>query len=120
MLCNVCITVQMALMVFFFFLKFIEKFFRNKLLLSFFAIVLVIKLIKIKILWILPFLVGVGAAKKLLLKFVLFLFPALAKVFKLCTLYHKNFHDNTETKYHHHQHQISHLHTVSLKILIKK
>lgn len=90
----------------------VEKFFRNKLLLSFFAIVLIIKLIKIKILWILPFLVGVGTAKKLLLKFVLFLFPAVANIFKLCGIYHKNFPQDS-TKYHHHQHQISHLHTVS-------
>lgn len=86
-----------------------EKFLKNKLLLSFLAIVLVIKLIKIKIFWILPLIVGVTAAKKLLLKFILFLFPALAHLFKLCSYYHKNYHD---TKYHHHHHQINHLHTV--------
>lgn len=86
-----------------------EKFFKNKLLLSFLAIVLVIKLIKIKIFWILPLIVGVTAAKKLLLKFILFLFPALSHLFKLCSYYHKNYHD---TKYHHHHHQINHLHTV--------
>ncbi|KAG4068746.1 hypothetical protein HA402_002437 [Bradysia odoriphaga] len=91
------------------FLKKIKKFFRNKLLLSFLAIVLVIKLIKIKVLWILPLIVGVTTAKKLVLKFVLFLFPALANIFKLCSYYHKNYHD---TKFHHHQHHISHLHTV--------
>lgn len=95
---------------FFLFLNFTEKFFRNKLLLSFLAIVLVIKLIKIKVLWILPLIVGVTTAKKLILKFVLFLFPALANIFKLCSYYHKNYHD---TKFHHHQHHISHLHTVS-------
>ncbi|XP_055298911.1 uncharacterized protein LOC129566739 isoform X2 [Sitodiplosis mosellana] len=89
--------------------KHIKKFFKNKLLLSFLAIVLVIKLIKIKIFWILPLIVGVTAAKKLLLKFVLFLFPALSHLFKLCSYYHKNYHD---TKYHHHHHQINHLHTV--------
>ncbi|KAJ6637523.1 hypothetical protein Bhyg_10254 [Pseudolycoriella hygida] len=89
--------------------KKIKKFFRNKLLLSFLAIVLVIKLIKIKVLWILPLIVGVTTAKKLVLKFVLFLFPALANIFKLCSYYHKNYHD---TKFHHHQHHISHLHTV--------
>lgn len=90
-----------------------EKFFRNKLLLSFLAIVLVIKLIKIKVLWILPLIVGVTTAKKLVLKFVLFLFPALANIFKLCSYYHKNYHD---TKFHHHQHHISHLHTVSIEM----
>lgn len=86
-----------------------EKLFKSKLLLSFLAIVLVIKLIKIKIFWILPLIVGVGAAKKLLLKFILFLFPALSHLFKLCSYYHKNYQD---TKYHHHHHQINHLHTV--------
>lgn len=86
-----------------------EKFFKNKMLLSLLAIVLVIKLIKIKIFWILPLIVGVATAKKLLLKFILFLFPALSHLFKLCSYYHKNYHD---TKYHHHQHQINHLHTV--------
>lgn len=94
------------------FLRFSEKFFNNKLLLAFLAIVVVIKLIKIKIFWILPLIVGVAAAKKMLLKFVLFLFPALSQVFKLCSYYHKNYHD---TKYHHHKHQINHLHTVSLR-----
>ncbi|XP_031617265.1 uncharacterized protein LOC116337090 isoform X2 [Contarinia nasturtii] len=89
--------------------KHIKKFLKNKILLSFLAIVLVIKLIKIKIFWILPLIVGVTAAKKLLLKFVLFLFPALSHLFKLCSYYHKNYHD---TKYHHHHHQINHLHTV--------
>lgn len=91
-----------------------EKFFKNKLLLSFLAIVLVIKLIKIKIFWILPLIVGVTAAKKLLLKFILFLFPALSHLFKLCSYYHKNYHD---TKYHHHHHQINHLHTVWIRRL---
>lgn len=87
----------------------IEKFFKNKLILSFLAIILVIKLIKIKLFWILPLIVGVTAAKKLLLKFILFLFPALSHLFKLCSYYHKNYQD---TKYHHHHHQINHLHTV--------
>lgn len=90
-----------------------EKFIKNKLLLSFLAIVLVIKLIKIKIFWVLPLIVGVTAAKKLLLKFVLFLFPALSHLFKLCSYYHKNY---QETKYHHHHHQINHLHTVCIRV----
>lgn len=94
--------------------RFSEKFFKNKLLLSFLAIVLVIKLIKIKIFWILPLIVGVTAAKKLLLKFILFLFPALAHLFKLCSYYHKNYHD---TKYHHHHHRINHMHTVRFPMM---
>lgn len=93
------------------YLFFAEKFFRNKLLLSFLAIVLVIKLIKIKIFWLLPLIVGVATAKKLMLKFLLFLFPALANIFKLCSYYHKNYHD---TNFHVHKHQINHLHTVSV------
>lgn len=86
-----------------------EKLFKNKLILGFLAIIVVIKLIKIKIFWLLPLIVGVTAAKKMLLKFILFLFPALSHLFKLCSYYHKNYHD---TKYHHHHHQINHLHTV--------
>lgn len=98
---------------FFFFLT--EKFFKGKLILSFLAIVLIIKLIKIKIFWILPLIVGVAAAKKMLLKFILFLFPALSHLFKLCSYYHKEYH---ETKYHHHRHQINHLHTVIINNLL--
>jgi Protein of unknown function (DUF1676) len=91
------------------FVYFTEKFFKNKLLLAFVAIVLVIKLIKVKVFWLLPLIIGVGAAKKLALKFLLFLFPALAHIFKLCSYYHAMHH---KTNYHHHQHHINHLHTV--------
>lgn len=90
--------------------SFTEKFFKNKLLLAFLAIVLVIKIIKIKIMWLLPLIVGVTTAKKLVLKFLLFLFPALSQIFKLCSWYHHSYH---KTNFHHHQHHINHLHTVS-------
>lgn len=73
---------------------------------------LIVKLIKVKLFWILPFIVGVGAAKKLMLKVILFLFPALAHIFKLCSYYHKNYKDGT--KYHQHNHQINHLHSVRI------
>lgn len=88
-----------------------EKIFKNKLLLGFLAVVFVIKLIKIKLLWLLPFLIGYGAAKKLVLKVLLFFFPALAHIFKLCSWYHHNYHHGS-TKLHHHNHHISHTHTV--------
>ncbi|XP_043863354.1 uncharacterized protein LOC6573159 isoform X3 [Drosophila mojavensis] len=89
--------------------KKINKFLRNKLLLSFIALVLIIKIIKIKLFWLLPIVIGVGAAKKLLLKFLLFLFPALSHLFKLCSYYQQPYHG---TKYHHHHHLINHHHTV--------
>ncbi|EDW58511.1 uncharacterized protein Dvir_GJ14266 [Drosophila virilis] len=89
--------------------KKIQKFLRNKLLLSFIALVLIIKIIKIKLFWLLPIVIGVGAAKKLLLKFLLFLFPALTHLFKLCSYYQQSYHG---TKYHHHHHLINHHHTV--------
>ncbi|XP_017848559.1 uncharacterized protein LOC108603894 isoform X3 [Drosophila busckii] len=89
--------------------KKIQKFLRNKLLLSFIALVLIIKIIKIKLFWLLPIVIGVGAAKKLLLKFLLFLFPALSHLFKLCSYYQQSYHG---TKYHHHHHLINHHHTV--------
>lgn len=90
-----------------------DKFLRNKLLLSFIALVLIIKIIKIKLFWLLPIVIGVGAAKKLLLKFLLFLFPALTHLFKLCSYYQQSYHG---TKYHHHQHHINHHHTVGATV----
>lgn len=60
--------------------------------------------------WLLPLIVGVTTAKKLVLKFLLFLFPALSQIFKLCSWYHHSYH---KTNFHHHQHHINHLHTVS-------
>ncbi|KAM7359229.1 DUF1676 domain-containing protein Osi17 isoform 2-T5 [Cochliomyia hominivorax] len=90
-------------------MKKIQKFMKSKLLLSFLALVLIIKIIKIKLFWLLPLVIGVGAAKKLLLKFLLFLFPALSHLFKLCSYYQQTYHS---TKYHHHHHHINHHHTV--------
>lgn len=55
-------------------------------------------------------LIGATAAKKLILKFLLFLFPALSHIFKLCSYYHSNYHTKN---YHHHHHSIKHLHAVS-------
>ncbi|XP_015525051.2 uncharacterized protein LOC107228189 [Neodiprion lecontei] len=83
----------------------IKKFIKNKLLTSFLALLLIIKLIKIKFFFIIPFLFGVGTAKKLFLKVLLFLVPAFAHVFKLCSSYYSG-----GTKYHHHHHQIAHHH----------
>ncbi|XP_062703021.1 uncharacterized protein LOC109409083 isoform X1 [Aedes albopictus] len=88
--------------------KKIKKFFQSKLLLAFLGVILVIKIIKIKIMWLLPLLVGVGTAKKLVLKFLLFLFPALSHIFKLCSYYHASYH---KPNFHHHQHHINHLHS---------
>lgn len=91
---------------------FTEKYIKSKLLMGLLAIVLVIKLIKLKLFFFLPLILGVHNAKKLFLKLVLFVFPALTHIFKLCSWYHDNYH---QTKYHHHHHQISHLHhSVSL------
>ncbi|XP_070505972.1 uncharacterized protein Osi17 [Chironomus tepperi] len=91
------------------FKKKIKKFFKKKIVLAVIAVILIIKLIKIKVFWLLPLLVGVGTAKKLVLKFLLFLFPALSHVFKLCGYYQANL---QKTNYHHHKHHINHLHTV--------
>ncbi|XP_055849741.1 uncharacterized protein LOC129914487 isoform X2 [Episyrphus balteatus] len=93
----------------FFIKKKIQKFFKSKLMLSFLALILILKIIKIKIFWLLPLIVGVGTAKKLLLKFLLFLFPALSHLFKLCSYYQQEYHS---TKYHHHHHLINHHHTI--------
>ncbi|XP_052858505.1 uncharacterized protein LOC128266196 isoform X1 [Drosophila gunungcola] len=90
--------------------KKIQKFLRSKLVLSFLALLLIIKIIKIKLFWLLPIVIGVGAAKKLLLKFLLFLFPALSHLFKLCSHYQQSYH--APAKYHHHHHLIDHHHTV--------
>ncbi|KAK2579912.1 hypothetical protein KPH14_007592 [Odynerus spinipes] len=86
--------------------KKIKKFIQNKLLLSFLALILLIKLIQLKFMFVIPFLFGVGAAKKLFLKLLLFFVPAFAHIFKLCSSYYTSH----GTKYHHHHHQIAHHH----------
>ncbi|XP_058463954.1 uncharacterized protein LOC131438138 isoform X2 [Malaya genurostris] len=88
--------------------KKIKKLFTGKLLLAFLGLILVLKIIKIKVMWLFPLLVGVGTAKKLVLKFLLFLFPALSHIFKLCSYYHESYH---KPNFHHHQHHIKHLHS---------
>ncbi|GAB1865640.1 hypothetical protein CAJAP_06719 [Camponotus japonicus] len=88
------------------FFKKIRKFIQNRLLTSFLALLLIIKLIKVKFLFVIPFLFGVGAAKKLFLKLLLFFIPAFAHIFKLCSSYYSTH----ATKYHHHHHQIAHHH----------
>ncbi|XP_076650605.1 DUF1676 domain-containing protein Osi17 [Halictus rubicundus] len=85
--------------------KKIRKFIQNKLLTSFLALLLIIKLIKLKFMFVIPFLFGIGTAKKLFLKLLLFFIPAFAHVFKLCSSYY-----SSHTKYHHHHHQIAHHH----------
>ncbi|EFN89944.1 hypothetical protein EAI_15243 [Harpegnathos saltator] len=86
--------------------KKIRKFIQNKLLTSFLALLLIIKLIKVKFMFVIPFLFGVGTAKKLFLKLLLFFIPAFAHIFKLCSSYHASH----ATKFHHHHHQIAHHH----------
>lgn len=76
--------------------------FKKKLLTSFLALLLIIKLIKIKLMYVLPVIMGVNAAKKLLLKTLLFLFPPLVHLFKLCTYYHAH-----ASKLHFHHHKVS-------------
>lgn len=88
------------------FFKKIKKNIQNKLLMSFLALLLIIKLIKLKFMFVIPFLFGVGAAKKLFLKLLLFMVPAFAHVFKLCSSYYSS----QSIKQHHHHHQIAHHH----------
>ncbi|CAB0015330.1 unnamed protein product, partial [Nesidiocoris tenuis] len=65
------------------------------------AALLIIKLIKVKLMFLLPLIVGVTTAKKILLKALLFLFPALTHLFKLCAYYH---HHHTKLSHHYHHH----------------
>ncbi|XP_039275531.1 uncharacterized protein LOC111053609 isoform X1 [Nilaparvata lugens] len=81
-----------------------KKIFHKKLMSSMLAALLIMKLIKVKLMFLLPVFLGVGTAKKILLKALLFIFPALAHLFKLCSYYHH------KAKYHHHHHQIAHHH----------
>ncbi|XP_049880627.1 uncharacterized protein LOC126377047 [Pectinophora gossypiella] len=85
----------------------IKKYIKRKLLMAALAIILVIKLIALKLIFVLPLILGVTTAKKMFLKLLLFIFPALSHIFKLCSWYHNNYHT---TKYHHHHHLITHHH----------
>ncbi|XP_045455322.1 uncharacterized protein LOC123665003 [Melitaea cinxia] len=87
----------------------IKKYIRKKLIMAALAIVLVVKLIALKLVFVLPVVLGLTTAKKMFLKVLLFLFPALSHIFKLCSWYHQNYHT---TKYHHHHHLITHHHKV--------
>ncbi|XP_047036100.1 uncharacterized protein LOC124641891 [Helicoverpa zea] len=89
------------------FFKKIKKYIKKKLITAAIAIILVIKLIALKLVFVLPLIMGVTTAKKMFLKLLLFLFPALSHIFKLCSWYHQNYHT---TKYHHHHHLITHHH----------
>jgi hypothetical protein len=75
---------------------------KKKLMMAFFALLMVIKMIKVKIMFLLPLLLGVGTAKKIFLKVLLFIFPAFAHIFKFCAYYHA-----AHTKFYHHHHQVS-------------
>ena len=90
---------MLSLVCFFFF--FTEKLFKKKLMHSFMALMLVIKMIKVKLMFLLPLIIGKATAKKLLLKVLLFLIPGLAHLFKLCHYYHAE-----HAKYHHHHHKV--------------
>lgn len=86
--------------------KMIKQLFKKKLMSSGMALMLIIKLIKIKVLFLLPLLIGAGAAKKILLKVLLFVFPPLAHLFKLCSYYHHH----ASKFYHFHHHKVKHHH----------
>ncbi|KAF7279545.1 hypothetical protein GWI33_007064 [Rhynchophorus ferrugineus] len=88
-------------------IKKIQKFISEKLIYAIIAILVVIKLLAVKFLFILPLIVGAATAKKLLLKILLFIFPALHHLFKFCAYY------PIQAKYHHHKHLISHIHQVA-------
>lgn len=86
--------------------KMIKQLFKKKLMSSGMALMLIIKLIKVKVLFLLPLLIGAGAAKKILLKVLLFVFPPLAHLFKLCSYYHHH----ASKFYHFHHHKVKHHH----------
>ncbi|XP_050685145.1 uncharacterized protein LOC126979714 [Leptidea sinapis] len=85
----------------------IKKYIKKKLVMAALAIILVVKLIALKLIFVLPVILGVTTAKKMFLKLLLFIFPALSHIFKLCSWYHQNYHT---TKFHHHHHLITHHH----------
>ncbi|XP_018321606.1 uncharacterized protein LOC108734517 [Agrilus planipennis] len=68
------------------------------------ALILFFGLAKVLISFLLPLVVGVATAKKILVKVLLFVFPFLAFFFKLCPF------TPYGTKFHHHHHHISHAH----------
>lgn len=89
------------------FFYFAEEFISERLAWALLAILLVIKLLAVKVLFILPTILGVAAAKKIILKVLLFLFPFLHHLFKLCA------YTPYGAKHHIHKHQIAHIHEVA-------
>lgn len=85
---------------------FVEKFISERLVYALMAILLVIKMLAAKFLFIIPSIIGAAAAKKLIIKILLFVFPALHHLFKFCAYVPHG------TKFHHHKHVISHIHHV--------
>ncbi|XP_059488576.1 uncharacterized protein LOC132204222 [Neocloeon triangulifer] len=91
----------------FFLKKIFSQKIKKKLLFGFFALLLIIKLIKIKLFFLLPLILGVGTVKKLAIKFLFFVFPALASLFKTCHQHHhhghvKQYHIHHLKPHHHH------------------
>ncbi|RZC33830.1 uncharacterized protein BDFB_012440, partial [Asbolus verrucosus] len=82
------------------------NFISEKLIYALMAILLIIKLLAAKFMFLMPMMVGAVTAKKLLIKILLFLFPALHHLFKLCA-YVPHGH-----KFHHHKHHIAHIHHI--------
>ncbi|XP_019870366.2 uncharacterized protein LOC109598904 [Aethina tumida] len=87
-------------------IKKIKKFLGERLMYALMAILMVIKLLAVKFMFILPAVMGVAAAKKLIFKLLLFVFPALHHLFKWCAYVPHT------TKFHHHKHHIQHYHHV--------
>ncbi|XP_014221820.1 uncharacterized protein LOC106649065 [Trichogramma pretiosum] len=88
-----------------FILKKIKKQIQNKIFGAILLLILLIKIIKLKFMFVIPFLFGVGTAKKLFLKLLLFFVPAFAHVFKLCSSYY-----STVKHHHHHHNKVAHHH----------
>ncbi|XP_066154586.1 uncharacterized protein Osi17 isoform X2 [Euwallacea fornicatus] len=87
--------------------KKIRKFINERIIYAVLALLVVLKLLAFKFLFLLPLIVGAATAKKLLLKILLFVFPFLHHIFKFCAYY------PIQAKYHHHKHLISHIHQVA-------
>nr|CAH7742910.1 unnamed protein product [Callosobruchus chinensis] len=89
------------------FFKKIREYISERLLYALLALLLVIKFLAVKLLFVLPAIIGAAAAKKLILKVLLFLFPALHHLFKLCA------YTPYGAKHHIHKHQIAHIHAIA-------
>ncbi|XP_028128253.2 uncharacterized protein LOC114324586 [Diabrotica virgifera virgifera] len=87
--------------------KIIKKYITDRLLYALLAILVVIKLLAVNVIFFLPSMLGVVTAKKLIVKVLLFLFPALHHLFKLCE------YTPYGAKHHIHKHQIAHIHQVA-------